>query len=207
MFRALPLLLLSLGVCLQAQTPTRFGLSCQVDAPLSDLRTDLNNKVGGGASFQVSIPVGEVTLFRPRFDLDSYPVSSSYSRHESYRQEVALSSTGLGADWLCAFSGNRDKGLYGLAGVGVLQWFQTHSSWNRKNDNSWQSIETKKNRVSPWVALGLGYQFNRVVGLELRGVGSKFDGSTTTGLQAPFTDAPTTVQTAVTLQTALTLRW
>ena len=40
--------------------------------------------------------------------------------------------------------------------------------------------------MSPWVALGLGHQATRMVGVELRGVASRYEGPDTGGLQAPF---------------------
>lgn len=201
------LLPLALGACLQAAAPVHFGGAFQVNAPLSNLKTDLNDKVGFGGSFQVSCELGERGFVRPRLDVDTFPVSSYDRSGSNYREEVRLNSLGVGADWLYAFSGNRNQGAYGLAGAGVLQWFQTFSATNHSNNSAWSSNDSKKNRVSPWVSLGLGYQINHLVGLELRGVASRYDGPSTAGLQAPFTEVPTSLRTAVLAQAALTLRW
>jgi hypothetical protein len=201
------LLPLAFGVCLQASAPVHFGGSIHLNAPFSDLKTDLHDKVGFGGSFQVSFELGERALVRPRFDLDHYPVSSYDRPGSNYREEVGLNSVGLGADWLYSFSGRRNEGAYGLAGLGLLRWFQTLNATDYTHHSAWSSSDTKKNRVSPWVALGLGYQFNRVVGLELRGVASRYDGPDTGGLQAPFAEVSTTARTAVSMQTALTLCW
>jgi hypothetical protein len=201
------LLSLALGACLQASAPVHFGCAFQVNAPLSDLKTDLNDKVGFGGSFQVSFELGERGFVRPRLDLDTFPVSSYNRSGSNYHQEVGLNSVGLGADWLYAFSGNRNQGVYGLAGIGVLQWSQTMIAADHSHDSIWSSTDTKKNRVSPWISLGLGYQINHLVGLELRGVASRYDGPTTGGLQAPFTEVPTSLRTAAVAQAVLTLRW
>ncbi len=207
MSHARTLLCLALGASLQAAAPIHFGGAIHVNAPLSDLKTDLNNKLGFGGSFQVSFETGERGLLRTRLDVDHFPVSTYDRSNSNYREEVGLNSLGVGADWLYAFSGNRNRGGYGLAGIGVLRWFQTFSATDHSGSSSWSSSDTKKNRVSPWLALGLGYQVNRTVGLELRGVASRYDGPNTGGLQAPFTDVPTSLRTAVATQAVLTLRW
>ena len=207
MFHPRALLTLTLGACLQAAAPIHLGCGFQVNAPLSDLKADLNGKVGFGGSFQVSFELGECGFVRSRFDMDNFPVSSHDRRGSNYHQEVGLNSAGLGADWLYAFSGNRNQGVYGLAGFGVLQWSQTITVTNHGNTSSWSSTDFKKNRVSPWISLGVGYQITHLAGLELRGVASRYDGPDTGGLQAPFTEVPTSLRMAVVAQAALTLRW
>jgi len=207
MSHARTLLCLTLGACLQAAPPIHFGGAIHVNAPLADLKTDINDKLGFGGSFQVSFETGERGLLRTRLDVDHFPVSAYDRSGSNYREEVGLNSIGVGADWLYAFSANRNRGAYGLAGIGILQWFQTFSATDHSGNSSWSSSDTKKNRVSPWLALGLGYQVNRTVGLELRGVASRYDGPDTGGLQAPFTDVPTSRRTAVATQAVLTLRW
>ena len=152
MSHARTLLCLALGASLQAAAPIHFGGAIHVNAPLADLKTDLNNKLGFGGSFQVSFETGERGLLRTRLDVDHFPVSTYDRSNSNYREEVGLNSLGVGADWLYAFSGNRNRGGYGLAGIGVLRWFQTFSATDHSGSSSWSSSDTKKNRVSPWLA-------------------------------------------------------
>jgi hypothetical protein len=201
------LLCLTLGACLQAAPPAHFGGAVHLNVPLSDLKADLHDKLGFGGSFQVSFELGERGMVRPRVDVDYFPVSSHDRANSNYREEVGLSAFGLGADWLYAFSGDRSRGAYGLAGLGVLQWYQTFSATDHSSHTTWSSSDHKRNRTSPWLALGLGYQINPRLGVELRGVVSHYDGPEVGGLQAPSVDLPTTMRTAVSTQAALTFRW
>lgn len=191
-FALLPCLSLSAG------GPVHYGFSAHVNVPMADLDTDLNGKIGAGASFQVSIETSERTIVRPRIDLDGFPVSEHARPNSTYRDRVDLGSLGIGADFLYSFSGQNDQGLYGLGGVGVQRWIQTHSSRDTDGYGGWDRDDSVSNRTSPWLALGLGYQINPIVGLEARAVGSKYD--------AMLTGSSGT-RTAVVAQLALTCRW
>jgi hypothetical protein len=207
-FAILPLLGLStLG--LHAASPVRYGCSVQANVPLSDLKTDVNGKLGGGASFQVTFDAGERLQVRPRFDVDFYRVSDYHRSGSHYEESNNLFSVGVGADLLYTFTGTKDRGSYGLVGAGILQWtqnFTVSDRWDHDN-HYWDDVETKKNRVSPWIAAGVGYQFNRMVGVEARAVMSQYDSPTEGGLSNMSSDVPTDTRTAVTAQAAVTFRW
>ena len=165
---------------------------------MSDLDKDLNGKVGYGGSFQVSIETTDHTIFRPRVDVDVFPISEKDRPNSSYRDRVDLGSVGIGADFLYAFSGRNDQGAYGLGGVGVQRWLQTRSSRDTDGYHGWEHDDTVRNRTTPYVALGVGYQFNPIVGLEARAVGSKYNA---------IRDGDSGTRTAVVTQLALTCRW
>ncbi len=192
-------ILLVPGLSLAAANPVHYGFSAQVNFPLADLDTDIHGKVGAGASFQVSIETSGRTIIRPRLDIDTFPVSEHARPFTTFRDRVDLSSVGLGADFLYSFNGRNDQGLYGLGGIGVQRWIQSRSSRDTESHwDTWHNDDTLHNRTTPWLALGLGYQFNPIVGLETRFVGSKYDALdiTTSG-----------TRTAVVGQLALTCRW
>ena len=207
MLAILPLLGLStLG--LQAASPVRYGFSVQADMPFSDLKTDLNGKLGGGASFHVLFDAGERLQVRPRFDVDFYRVSDYHRSGSYYEEKNDLFAVGVGADLLYTFTGTKDRGSYGLVGAGILQWTQNFTEserWDHDN-HYWNNVDTKKNRVSPWIAAGVGYQFNRMVGVEARAVASQYDSPTVGGL-SNMNDVPTDTRTAMTVQAAVTFRW
>jgi hypothetical protein len=164
---------------------------------MADLHKDLNGKIGGGGSFQVSIETSDRTIIRPRLDLDTFPVSERDRANDpDIRDRVDLGSVGIGADFLYSFGGRNDHGCYALGGVGVQRWIQTFS--HRNSNGFWSNDDTVRNRTSLYLALGTGYQFTSVVGLEARVVGSKYDASV---------NGSTGTRTAVIPQLALTCRW
>jgi hypothetical protein len=183
---------------LSAAGPIHYGFSAQFNVPMADLDTDLNSKIGIGGSFQVSIETSERTIIRPRIDLDAYPVSDHARAGTTYRDRVDLGSLGIGADFLYSFSGRNAQGLYGLGGVGIQRWIETWSSRDTSGHGGWDQDDSVGNRTSPWLALGLGYQINPIVGLESRVVGSKYDA---------LSNGTTGTRTAVVTQLAVTCRW
>jgi len=207
MFRTRFLLCLALGIAIQAAPRPRLGFEAHLDAPLGDLKTDLGGKIGGGLSFLASFELGPNLVLRPRAEVDVHPVSSYHRAGSHYQQRVGLNSAGLGADLLGVITGGRDHGLYWLAGAGAQQWFQSFTTSDYTSSSSDTHTETKKNKLSPWGALGLGWQLNRLVGLELREVVSRYDSPQGAGLQAPFNDVPTEARTSSSLQAGVTFRW
>ncbi len=191
-FALLPCLTLAAG-----DSP-HFGFSAHANFPMSQLHQDLNGKVGYGAGFQVSIETSDHTIIRPRVDVDIFPISERDRPNSSYRDRVDLGTVGIGADFLYAFSGRNDQGAYGLGGVGVQRWLQTRSSRDTDGDHIYHEDDTVKNRTTPYVALGVGYQFNSVVGMEARAVGSKYNA---------LMEGTSGTRTAVVTQLALTCRW
>jgi len=184
---------------LSAAGPVHYGFSVHANFPMSDLHKDLNGKVGGGASFQVSIETSDRTIVRPRLDLDTFPVSEKDRPSDpDVRERVDLGSVGVGADFLYSFSGRNDHGCYALGGVGVQRWIQTFSHRDTSGNDFWHNDDTVRNRTILYLALGTGYQFTPVVGLEARVVGSKYDASV---------NGTRGTRTAVVPQLALTCRW
>jgi hypothetical protein len=191
-FALLPCLTLAAG-----QSP-HFGFSVHADLPMSDLKQDIDGKVGYGASFQVSIETSDRTIFRPRIDVDAFPVSEQDRPNSTFEDRTDLGSVGIGADLIYSFSGRNDQGAYGLGGVGVQRWLQTSSSRDTDGYHAWHNNDTVRNRTTPYLALGVGYQFNPTVGLEARAVGSKYDA---------LVAGTAGTRTAVVTQVALTCRW
>jgi hypothetical protein len=198
---------LFLGAVLPAAPPVHLGGAVHLDLPASDLKTDLNGKLGVGGSFQVSLETGRATMLRLRADLDHLRVSNYKRPGSNYREETSLNSVGLGADLLLYPGGDRDRGLYGLAGAGVQQWFQSFTASDYSNSSSTSSSERRTNRFSPWGALGLGWQFTPRFGAEAREVLSSYDSPQTQGLQSLAADVPTERRNALVTQLAFTFRF
>jgi len=201
--RILLCLALGLGLPAAAERP-HFGFGVHIDAPVGALKTDLDGKLGGGANFQVTFDLTPRLSVRPRFDLDYMRVSHHKRAGTNFEEEVGFGSVGFGADLVGILTGERNRGLYWTAGAGALRWFQTYNATDR---NGSTSTDTKRNRFSAYGAYGLGWQFNRLVGVEVRNVISRYDSPQTAGLQAPFNDVPTEGRTASVVQTGVTFRW
>ncbi len=194
-------------LALSAGVPVHYGFSAQINAPMSELHSDIDGKPGLGGSFQVSFETSDRVIIRPRVDIDVYPLAERRRTGTSIRERIDLGSVGIGADVLYAFSGRNDQGFYGLGGVGLLRWTQTYSTRDTSGHHGWDEDDTDRSRVSPWVALGVGYQFNRIVGLEWRTVGSKYDGPKESGFSPTTAGVPKESKTAVVSQVAVTCRW
>lgn len=192
---------------LSAAVPVHYGFSAHVNAPMSDLHSDIDGKLGVGGSFQVSFETSDRVIVRPRLDVDVFPVEERRRSGTNYRERIDLGSVGIGADVLYAFSGRNDQGLYGLGGVGLVRWSQVYSTRNTSGTHTWDEDDTDRSRVSPWVALGLGYQINRIVGVEWRTVGSKYDGPKSGDFNPATAGVPKESKTAVVSQVAVTCRW
>lgn len=197
----LPTMTLSAGV------PVHYGFSAQVNVPMSSLHSDIDGKPGVGGSFQVSFETSDRVIVRPRLDVDVFPVEERRRPGSHYRERIDLGSVGIGADVLYAFSGRNDQGLYGLGGVGLVRWAQVYSTRNTSGYHGWDEDDTDRSRISPWLALGLGYQINRIVGLEWRTVGSRYDGPKSGDFDVSTAGVPKESKTAVVSQVAVTCRW
>lgn len=159
-------LLLTLPLGAQASNRPTFGFSAQLNVPMGDLKEDTNKSVGAGSSFLVQWDLGQGHALRPRLDVNLFNVSA-YSPSNNYRESRTLSAVGLGADYLYYVDGT-PKGLYLTAGLGVTRWDLTYTSSDRSGNTYTASYDSSKNTTSLDLALGLGWQFTRVVGLEGR---------------------------------------
>lgn len=194
-------------LALQAGVPVHYGFSAHANLPMSELHSDVDGKLGVGGSFQVSFETSNRVILRPRVDVDVFPVAERRRSGTNYRERVDLGSVGIGADVLYSFSGNHEHGLYGLGGVGVLRWAQTYSTRDTSGHDGWDEDDTDRSRVSPWVAAGLGYQINRIVGIEWRTVASRYDGPKDGGFTPSTANVPKESKTAVVSQIAVACRW
>ena len=201
------MLCLALALGAQAADRPRLGFDVHLDTPLADLKADLGGKVGAGASFLATFDLGPALSARPRLDVDVQRVSRHRRAGRDHTEEVNFSSVGIGADLLGTFAGTRERGFYWSAGAGLQQWFQTFSATDSGSSSSRSRTETRKNRLTPWGAVGLGCQISRRVGVEVRDVVSRYDMPQGSGLQAPFSDGATEARTASVLQTGVIFRW
>ncbi len=181
----LPLLATTAFAAEPAPAPWRFGFSVQTALPLGDLKTDTGNHLGGGVSALATYRLRPEHALRLRMDIDFFRVrdreASGVDRHE----HTDFARFGGGVDYLFYPQGDQGRGWFLSAGLGVTRWQLEDQRWEHRGTVTYKAQETTRNRTGLGVAAGVGFQFTRVVAVEVRATSSPYDrpaqGSLTTG--------------------------
>jgi hypothetical protein len=147
--------LLAAGSGLMAQD-ARFGLQAQIAVPQGDLKDAVDSKLGLGAGVHGTFAFDQHAI-RPRFDYTFYPEADLSG------VKTKVSSMALGADYLYFVDG-KDQGVYFTAGLSAIRWKV------EVNTPFFSDSTTKLG-----VAAGLGYQWTKAFGTEVRYVNSSID--------------------------------
>ena len=133
---------------------TSFGLQGGIMFPTGDLKTLTANSTGIGVGTHLLVDLGNGHTVRPRLDYFSFPGKTGHYKLQSFSG---------GADYVYFMEGKLETDFYLVAGAGMvsntLETFQP--GYSRSYNN-------------PYLALGAGYQFTRLFGLELRYSSSRF---------------------------------
>jgi hypothetical protein len=178
MSRKLPLILvlaLPLAIPLSAGDKVKAGFTFQINQPGGDLKADTNDKTGGGLSFILPVNLGGGHVLRPRFDVNVYRISDHGRYSDDYREEVDFTAASLGVDYLF-YVQRRYQGFYLSAGLNVTRWGLQYTTRDRHGSGLHTTSDYERNSTNLGAALGVGYQFNRWFGLELRAVGADYKG-------------------------------
>lgn len=132
-----------------------FGLQAEVVGPLGDLKTFTSSTTGFGAGLHALLDFGNGQTLRPRMDYASFPGKSGF-----YRLEQVC----VGADYVYFTESRTTQGVYLVAGAGVV---------SNGYITNFQPTYTRS-YTGPYGALGIGYQFNQALGLEVRYLSSRF---------------------------------
>lgn len=154
--------LLAAGSGLMAQD-ARFGLQAQIAIPQGDLKDAVDSKLGLGAGVHATFAFDQHAI-RPRFDYTFYPEADLSG------VKTKVSSMALGADYLYFVDG-KDQGVYFTGGLSAIRWKVDVDVAGFGSD----SASTTKLGV----AAGLGYQWTKAFGTEIRYVNSSLDPNTT----------------------------
>ena len=178
--RSLSLTALALGsLGRQAQEGPRFGLQATLSLPQGDLKDAVDSKMGYGVGAHVTFDLQGGHMIRPRLDATWYP---KYTVSDAFGSaSVTYSNLSLGADYLYFVEG-KPQGLYFTGGLSAVQW-KGEASVNVLGISGSDSETTTKLGL----AAGLGYQFNKTVGAELRYQTSKVWDGNANSLQAGVT--------------------
>lgn len=145
---------------LSAQEGPRFGLQVGVNLPQSDLKDAVDSKAGFNVGAQVTFNPAGGHMIRPRLDYTWFP---EYSVSDpSASASMKLSHVALGADYLYFVDG-KPQGFYITGGISAVQWKMEVSATYLGLSASDSETTTKLG-----LAAGVGYQFNRTVGAEVR---------------------------------------
>ena len=148
------------ATALFAQEGPRFGLQLGLNLPQSDLKDAVDSKVGFNVGAQTTFGFSGGHMLRPRLDYAWFPeYTESYAGATS---GVKISSLGLGADYLYFVEG-RPQGFYITGGLSAVRWkLEVSASYLGS------SFSDSEDTTKLGAAVGVGYQFNRTVGAEVR---------------------------------------
>jgi hypothetical protein len=118
---------------------------------------------GFGVGVQTAFDLGSGNAIAPRLEYLRYTDSSSVGG--PFGTPIDLNATmncfSLGADYNYFFSGRTGKGFYLLAGVGAAT-----AHFNVTASAAGESASTSSNQTVVYPEGGVGYQFNRWLGVE-----------------------------------------
>lgn len=165
--RALTLIAATLaGTALGAQEGPRFGLQAGINLPQSDLKDAVDSKVGFNIGAQVTFDLRGGHMLRPRLDYSWFPEYTERFAGDSIG--TTFTRTSLGVDYLYFVEG-KPQGFYVTAGIAAVQWKVdvnvTLAGLGSGSDND------TTNKLA--LAAGIGYQFNKTVGADLRYIKGK----------------------------------
>jgi len=145
---------------LVAQEGPRFGLQAGVNLPQSDLKDAVDSKMGFNVGAHMALDFKGGHMLRPRLDYTWFPEYSASAGGAS--ASAKLSNISLGADYLYFVDG-KPEGFYFTGGLALVQW-KMEASISYPGFSASASETTTK----VGLAAGVGYQFNKTVGGEVR---------------------------------------
>ena len=152
--RSLALTTLALaGSALAAQEGPRFGLQATLNQPQSDLKDAVDSKLGFGIGGHVFVDLGQGHALRPRLDYMWFP------EYDLGGATLKVNNLAVGADYLYFVEG-KTEGVYFTAGLSANRWKAEADVAGFGNSS--------ESTTKLGLAAGLGYQFNKTVGAELR---------------------------------------
>jgi hypothetical protein len=152
--RSLALSTLALvGTSLAAQEGPRFGLQATLNQPQSDLKDVVDSKLGFGIGAHLFVDLGKGHALRPRLDYIWFP------EYDLGGATLNVNNLSVGADYLYFVEG-KTEGVYFTAGLSANRWKAEFDASGFGNSS--------ESTTKLGLAAGLGYQFNKTVGGELR---------------------------------------
>jgi hypothetical protein len=148
---------------LQAEEP-RLGVQVIGSIPSGGLKDVTDGHAGWGVGAHMTFDLGGAHLLRPRLDGVFYP---SAGEHGATQKATDLS---LGSDYLF-FLGGKQEGLYLMGGLAVHRWEFKAST---QPVGGYPGYSGATNSTQFGYSLGVGCDFTRALGAEVRYVDSRF---------------------------------
>ena len=180
-FSHLGALLIASASSLANAQDVRFGLQATVSKPQGDLgnTTSLDGKLGYGIGLQVPVDLKGGLVIVPRLDYVSYKRNASETTHYpvvdlTLNTDLKASLLYVGAD-INYYTNKGNTGLYLLCGLGYSSGkFETTITGQMANEygniiNA--NISDSTTASSFYLAAGLGFNFNKNIGAEIRYIG------------------------------------
>ena len=170
------LAILGPATALQAQE-VRYGVQIQWNIPMDDLKTFVDNRAGFGGGAHATIDFGGGNVLRPRLDYVVYPENANFLQPvfgAGATGKAKASHAALGIEYIYNFSGKADEGFYVSAGIG---WHRWKADYDYVVKTGQVTVSNNATATSDRVGFsgGLGYNFNRNIGLEVRYLATKFE--------------------------------
>lgn len=161
-FRALVLAAATLAApALSAQEAVRFGVQVGLNLPQTDLKDAVDSKLGYTIGAQMTFDLRGGHMLRPRLDYTWFPDYTESFAGDSI--STKFTRTSLGVDYLYFVDG-KPQGFYVTAGIAAVQW-KVEVDLSIYGYGSRSDSETT-NKLA--LTAGIGYQFNKTVGADLR---------------------------------------
>jgi opacity protein-like surface antigen len=141
-----------------------FGLQAGISLPQGDVKDAVDSKMGLSIGLNLGVELNGGHVLRPRLDY-----TSTKGTPADLGIDHTVTTTAIGADYNYFVSGKAAEGFYLIGGLGFATTKSELSAFG-------MSVSESKSAMS--LALGGGYQFNSLVGMELRYTTTKpdFDG-------------------------------
>jgi hypothetical protein len=176
-------LALSLGAPVTAGSPLVPSLHLTVAAAQGDFREEMGTKLGIGGALSFAIPLTPTLSLRPTLAFQAFPTLNNQYAYKSSRyrdrgeEDTHWSAWSYGAD--CIYRpGGVGSGAYITAGAYLKAWklhgFGTYTTQDQLNATRTYSVDDTTTKNEPALAMGLGWTFNRHLGLEARSVFSSY---------------------------------
>lgn len=189
--------MLTLGLCCGAPAaaaqPMVPNLHLVLAVAQGDFREEMGSKHGLGAGLSLTIPLTNTLALRPAIAFQAFPALNNQYVYKSTRysdrgeEDTRWSAWTYGADCLFRPSGPGGS-LYFTAGAYLKVWrlhgYGSYTTSDRLNATRTYIVDDTTTKNEPAIALGLGYSYNRHLGLEARSVFASYRGLSYNTLEA-----------------------
>ncbi|HJW32478.1 MAG TPA: hypothetical protein VJ505_03840 [Holophagaceae bacterium] len=138
----------------------RWGLQAHGTFPKGDLAKELDDATGLGGGLHMLVDFGGISAIRPKVEVLAFKMGRNASG-----TDTRVEGRRFGVDYLFFPAESTTSGFYLLAGLDYTRWETEHTSAGGYLRATHGALGGE---------LGGGYQFNRLVGLELSAFQSKF---------------------------------